>query len=94
MVDNPRAPEQMNVLTALHRKRWEAAQEPPKTETVQPKFFDNRISLSISETAYALGISPRTVERLVAKGEIKSKRVGRRVLIPRSDIEAWLNQKG
>ncbi|MGO9590661.1 MAG: helix-turn-helix domain-containing protein [Candidatus Acidiferrales bacterium] len=39
------------------------------------------------ETADALTIGLRTVDLMIARGEIKVRRIGRRVLIPRAEIE-------
>lgn len=58
-----------------------------------PLFFENRIALSISEAAFMLGISTRTVERLIQKKELNTKRVGRRLLISKDELGAWLNRK-
>jgi len=80
-------------LTVRYQRNWKAAHielQRPYCELNQ--FFENRICLTISETAFALGLSPKSVERLVKRGELRSKRAGRRILISRSDIEAWLNQ--
>jgi len=55
--------------------------------------FENRMALSVAEVAVALGLSTRTIERLVKRGELRVRRVGRRVLIPREELGAWLNRK-
>lgn len=57
------------------------------------QLFGNRISLSITEFAAQTGLSPKTVERMIKRREIRALRTGRRVLIPMSAVEAWLNQK-
>lgn len=57
------------------------------------QLFENKFALSIAETAFRLGLSSRTVERLIARGEIKAKKAGRRWLITPSSLEAWLNSK-
>jgi excisionase family DNA binding protein len=43
--------------------------------------------LSVSETATVLGVSQRTVRRHVAAGRLPHRRVGRRVLIPRTAVD-------
>lgn len=43
--------------------------------------------LSISETAQLLGISRRTIYRLIERGEFQVGKVGRRTIIRREDIE-------
>ena len=83
----------LSILADQHRQVWKGGEDVPGGTKLSTMVFENRLSFTISEVAYSLGVSQKSVERLVKRGEIKSKRVGRRVLIPRSDIEAWLNQK-
>jgi excisionase family DNA binding protein len=44
------------------------------------------------EAAHVLGISVRTLETLIALGELKSVRVGRRRLIPRAELERFVRR--
>jgi excisionase family DNA binding protein len=48
--------------------------------------------LGKSEAAPFLGISVRTLDALIARGEIEVKRIGRRVLIPRAELERFANE--
>jgi excisionase family DNA binding protein len=41
------------------------------------------------EAGRVLGVSPRTVDYLIEKGELKVKRIGRRVLIPYSALQQF-----
>ena len=43
--------------------------------------------LSISETCSLLGISRRTIYRMVQKGDLKAGKVGKRTIIQRSEID-------
>ena len=65
----------------------------PRPELASGKLYENRICLSVTEFAAQTGLSTKSVERLIKRGEIQCKRVGRRLLIPVNTIEAWLNQK-
>lgn len=47
-------------------------------------------AFSVQEAAEIFGISPITVYRLVRRGELKAVRFGRRVRIPRSEVERLL----
>lgn len=49
-----------------------------------------RLTYSIEEAATAMGLSPRTVYRLVWSGELRAVRSGRRVLVRLADIEDYL----
>lgn len=44
------------------------------------------LTLSAEEAAIALGISRRSVDRAIARGEIRAVRIGGRVVIPRGEI--------
>jgi len=43
--------------------------------------------VSIAETAKVLGVSRDTVRRLIRRGELRSVRVSRRVMVPQHEIE-------
>jgi excisionase family DNA binding protein len=45
--------------------------------------------LTREETAGALRLSLRTVDNLIARGELRVRRVGRRVLIPCTEVERF-----
>jgi excisionase family DNA binding protein len=45
-----------------------------------------KLLLSRRESAHILSLSLRSISYLVEKGELKSRRVGSRVLIPRSEL--------
>lgn len=49
-----------------------------------------RPALSVAETAEMLGISRWLVQQAVRDGSLPSVRVGRRILIPRGRLDAWL----
>jgi excisionase family DNA binding protein len=42
---------------------------------------------SVSKTAKTWGVSPFTVRRLIAAGEVKAVHVGARVLIPTTEVD-------
>jgi len=44
------------------------------------------IALSKQEAAQMLGVSLRTVDRLIALKELQVRRLGRRVLVPRASL--------
>lgn len=48
------------------------------------------LALRLEAAAEALGLSVRTVRRLVASGQLPASRVGRRVLIETSALDALL----
>jgi excisionase family DNA binding protein len=52
----------------------------------QPQEQEQKLLLSRKESARILSLSLRSVSYLIEKGELKSRRVGSRVLIPRSEL--------
>ena len=48
------------------------------------------LAYSVSDSAKALSVSRQSVRRLVSTGELRSLRIGSRVLIPRSELERFL----
>jgi excisionase family DNA binding protein len=53
----------------------------------------NTLLLSKQDAAQLLGISMRTLDHLISKHELPTRRIGRRVLIARSGLESFVNAK-
>ena len=51
-----------------------------------------RIALSIEQAAEMVDLSRATFLKLVYAGEIPSKQIGRRRLIPTAGLKAWINE--
>lgn len=51
-----------------------------------------KVLLNKKESAQAISISQRSLEYLIAQGLVQTRRVGRRVLIPRSALEKFARQ--
>lgn len=49
-------------------------------------------ALSVAEVAERLGISERSVRRLIDRGELRARRLGARVLIAEADLQQLLSQ--
>jgi excisionase family DNA binding protein len=45
--------------------------------------------LSVIEFSFLLSLSPRTIAKLIASGELQSVRIGRRRLIPSSELDRF-----
>lgn len=52
-----------------------------------------RVKLTRSEAAQRLRISLPTLDKHISEGSIKSQRLGKRILIPETEIESFLNQR-
>lgn len=52
-----------------------------------------RLAFSIQEAAACLGVHPLTVRGAITRGDLRTIRLGRRVLIPRSAVEDFLDGK-
>jgi excisionase family DNA binding protein len=50
----------------------------------------NALAFTRSEAAEALRVSLRTIDNLLASGNLRSRRIGRRILIPRCELERVL----
>ena len=50
------------------------------------------LALSRRDTADALGVSLRMVDYLLAHGALQGQRIGRRVVIPKAEIDRLLRQ--
>ena len=50
-----------------------------------------RLAFSLRETADMLGVSEKSVRRLISRGLLRSSRALRHLLIPRKEIERFLN---
>jgi excisionase family DNA binding protein len=58
------------------------------------RVMSNPLAVDTAEAARLLGVSARTVKRLIASGDIPSTTVGRRRLIDREVLEAMARAKG
>jgi len=52
-----------------------------------------RLGYGISEAAESIGCSPGHVRNLIARGELRSVKVGRRRIVPDEDLRGLLAQK-
>jgi len=50
------------------------------------------VAFSVEEVANLLGLHVNTVRRAVWRGHVRAVRIGRRVLIPRAEVERLLGQ--
>ena len=53
-----------------------------------------KLVLTVEETADALTVSIRTVERLIARGELPSRKIGWRRVVPLAALEQFLSGTG
>jgi excisionase family DNA binding protein len=51
--------------------------------------LSTKVLLSLKEFSFLAGLSLRTITKLIASGEIKSIRVGRRRLVARAEIDRF-----
>lgn len=51
------------------------------------------LAYSINDAAAVIGIGPTLLEELIARGEIKSFKVGRRRLVSRAALEAFVTKQ-
>jgi excisionase family DNA binding protein len=51
------------------------------------------LTLTVNETAQALNISRATVYQLIRAGRLRTLKAGRRTLIPRRELDAFLERE-
>ena len=49
--------------------------------------------LTLKEVASTAALCEKTIQRLVARGVLRPAREGRKLLFPRTEIDAWINAK-
>ena len=54
--------------------------------------MNEKLTLSLEEAGKLLGISRQTVYLLSRREDFPVLRVGRRILIPRKQLEAWMDR--
>jgi excisionase family DNA binding protein len=57
-----------------------------------PDWKPEPLLLSVCQVAVLIGVSERTVKNLLAHGELVRRKVGRRTLVPRSSVMAFLKR--
>ena len=69
----------------------------PKNQTtnrkIEPPDLTTRVSIEIPEVAASLGVSARTVEKLIAEGHLESFKIGSRRLIRVVALRSHVAQK-
>lgn len=52
-----------------------------------------RLTYTVEEAAAAIGVSERHLRTAIAAGQFPAARLGKRILVARSQVEAWLAQR-
>lgn len=55
--------------------------------------MQDKIALNVTETAEVLGVSRTVVYQLMHREDFPSFKVGKRTLVPRAALEAWVNKQ-
>jgi excisionase family DNA binding protein len=50
------------------------------------------LAVNVREAARRLGVSPRTIATLIARGELLSRKIGRRRVVPVEALEKFLRR--
>jgi excisionase family DNA binding protein len=48
------------------------------------------LAYSVEDAAKQLSVSAQSIRRLIDRGELKARRVGTRVIVPKNELERWL----
>ena len=57
---------------------------------MQTKTDEPKLAYGVRELAELLGVSHLTLREAIRRGDIKSCRIGRRIIIPRAAVDNWL----
>ncbi len=82
--------EQIQTVTSANSEKLQSLQSLP----IQTGNFINlrdKEFLSVQETAILLGASRWTIQRMIQREDIKAGKLGRRTIIPRSEIDNLFN---
>ncbi len=64
-----------------------------KTFTIEHQPVTGRLALSPKETAKSLGVSENHIRKEIGTGRIRATRMGRRVLVPVTEILRRINDE-
>jgi excisionase family DNA binding protein len=79
-------PEENQIASAPH------ADSKPVQPEAKPAPPPLRLAFSVKETADMLGVSDKTIRRLIARRLLRSSHALRHLLIPKKEIERFLEQ--
>ena len=55
--------------------------------------MSEKLTLSVEEAGKLLGVSRQTAYNLIHRADFPVLRIGKRVLIPRKQLEAWMDRQ-
>lgn len=64
------------------------------TPNVRSLLEAGRLVLSVEEAAAALGVSRGTAYQATRTGDLPSRRIGRRIVVPIPELLVWLGEEG
>lgn len=82
-------PQFISQLRLLSEQARETADQLERVQNMQDT--DLRLTLTVEETATALGVNPSTVYDYARQRQIPHVRIGKRLIIPRTALMDWLN---
>lgn len=53
----------------------------------------DRLTWSVPNAAYVIGIGHDEIRRLIASGELPCLRIGRTMRVPKSGLRSWMRRK-
>ena len=66
--------------------------EAPRAGAAESQSRCERLAFSVGETAEMLGVSDKSVRRLIARGLLRPSKALRHILIPKKEIVRFLDQ--
>ena len=68
------------------------SEESQNDSTATPVDADKKLTLSVQEAAELIGVSKPTMFDLLYTGEIRYKKIGRKIIVSYQAIVDWINQ--
>jgi excisionase family DNA binding protein len=56
--------------------------------------MDGPLTYTVPQAAALLGISSWSAYEAIKRGELPARKVGRRIVVPKVQLDAWLSAKG
>lgn len=81
---------ELEKIIQKYRSSVELSPTPGNDPKPNQRLFDSGIFYTVADIASLVGLSTRTVERCIQRGELKATRIGRKKLIRKEWVESWL----
>lgn len=82
-------PQERETIADCHRRTDRTASQTSIATSTAPSF---RLAFSVKEAADMLGVSEKTIRRLISRRLLRASRALRHLLIPKKELERFLDE--